>query len=48
VNSPLSFDGLMSVLLYAVLPARRFSPVAIVAIAVALARSEKSRFGGVR
>jgi hypothetical protein len=48
VSSPLSFDGLMSVLLYAALHARSFSPVAIAAIAVALARSENSRFGGVR
>ena len=48
MNSLLSFDGLMLVLLYAALPARSFSHVAIVAIAVALARSENSRFGRVR
>ena len=39
---------LISVRLYAALPARSFSHVAIVAIAVALARSENLRFGGVR
>ena len=48
MNSLLSFDWLISVLLYAALPARSFSHVATVAIAVALARSETSRFGGVR